>query len=249
MNKKTLSIVNLVTLILMLVVNSISAFGLFGVTPVKDISDRLTNLLVPMGYTFSVIWTVIYAGLIYYTVKELVRKEDKYNIYSLFMVTNVLNVLWIVTFTLKMYLVSTIVIGLLLIILYSIMLRITDNNLDKIIFSVYTTWILVATAVSIESFIVSLGVTPFDSTLMKLVTIALVAASAILVLFNKNNMAMKITYIFSLIGIAANHIVKFNSAYLDLMVIVAIVTVYVLYSLLYELFSNSSKEVRHNEAI
>ena len=99
MNKKTLSIINAVTLCIMLAVNVISTFGLLGVTPVKLVSDKFTNLLVPMGYTFSVIWTVIYAGLLYYTAKELVRKEDKYDIYLLFMFTNVLNVLWIVTFT------------------------------------------------------------------------------------------------------------------------------------------------------
>ena len=249
MNKKALSIVSLVTFALVLLVNAISAFGLFGVTPVKDISDRLTNLLVPMGYTFSVIWTVIYAGLIYYTVKELVRKEDKYDNGLLFILTNVLNILWIITFTLKMYLISTLIIAALLLALYILTTRIEDNNLDKIIFSVYTAWILVATAVSIESFIVSLGITPFDSAFMKLVTILLTVGTTIVILINKDNLAMKITYIFSLIGILANHVVKFDFAYLDLMVIVAIVAAFVLYSLLYELFKDNSGEVKHSEAI
>ena len=249
MNKKKMSIIATVTLGLTLVVNVISTFGLLGVTPVKLVSDKFTNLLVPMGYTFSVIWTVIYAGLLYYTAKELVRKEDKYDIYLLFMFTNVLNVLWIVTFTGGLYFLSVLAILGLLVLLYIITSNITDNNLDKIIFSIYTAWILVASVVSITSFIISLDLVAFDSLIMKLVSILMLVATTIVILINRNNMAMKLTYVFALAGIAANHIFKFNFAYPDMMIVVGIVVAYVLYALFNELFEDSSKEVRPHEAL
>ena len=249
MNKKTLSIIAAVTLGLTLVVNVVSTFGLLGVTPVKDISDKFSNLLVPMGYTFSVIWTLIYVGLIIYTVRDLTRKEDKYNINLLFILTNILNALWIITYTGGWYLLSTLTIIGLFIVLAMITLSIKDMGIEKIIFSVYTTWILVASAVSILGLLVSLNFTAFDSLLMKVVSVLLIATTLIFVLMNRNNIAMKITYVFALAGIAANHIFKFNFAYLDLMIIVGIVVAYVLYALFNELFDGSSKEVRPHEAL
>lgn len=250
MNKKTLSIINAVTLVIMLTVNVISTFGLLGVTPVKDISDKYTNLLVPMGYTFSVIWTVIYAGLLYYTATQLVGKEDKYNIGFLFMISNVLNVLWIVTFTAGLYLFSCLVIVGLFIVLFNINNRITDTNLTKIVFSIYTAWILVASAVNISTTIVSIYNVAFDSLLMKLVSILLLLATTIIILANTNNVTMKITYLFALIGIAVNHIVKFNFAYIDMMIVVGIVIAYVLYTLLFELFTkDSTRGLKQNEAL
>ena len=249
MNKKTLSIVSIVTLGLTLVINAISTFGLLGVTPVKEISDKFSNLLVPMGYTFSVIWTLIYAGLIYYTVKDLTRKEDKYGINLALIASNILNALWIVTYTNGYYLVSTIVIVGLFIVLTNILFSIKDNGIDKIIFSVYTTWILIASCVSILGYLVSLNFVPFDSVLMKVISVLLVVTTLMFVLMNKNNVAMKLTYIFALAGIAANHIFKFNFMYLDLMIIVAIAIVCVLYSMFYELFKNNSREVKPYEAL
>ena len=249
MNKKKMSIIATVSLGLTLVVNVISTFGLLGVTPVKDISDKFSNLLVPMGYTFSVIWTLIYVGLIIYTVRDLTRKEDKYNISLLFILSNVLNALWIVTYTGGWYLLSTLTIIGLFIVLAMITLSIKDMSIEKIIFSVYTTWILVASAVSILGLLVSLNFTAFDSLLMKVVSVLLIATTLIFVLMNKNNIAMKLTYIFALAGIAANHIFKFHFAYFDMMIIVGIVVAYVLYALFNELFDGSSKEVRPHEAL
>ena len=250
MNKKTLSIINAVTFVLMIAVNVISTFGLLGVTPVKDISDKYTNLLVPMGYTFSVIWTVIYAGLLYYTIKELVGKEDKYNINLLFMITNLFNISWIVTFTSGLYLLSCVAIIGLLITLLNINSRITETNLTKVIFSIYTAWILVASIVNITSFVISLNVFAFDSLMMKIFSIVLLLITTIVILMNRSNMAMKLTYLFSLTGIAINHIVKLNSIYMDMMIIVGIVIVYVLYSLISESFSkDSARRLKQNEAL
>ena len=249
MNKKTWSIISAVVLVITLAINMISTFGLFGVTPVKEISDRFANLLVPMGYTFSVIWTVIYVGLLYYTIKDLAGKEEKYNFNLLFIISNILNVLWIVTFTGGLYFLSVLAILGLLVLLYIITSNITDNNLDKIIFSIYTAWILVASVVSITSFIVSLDLVAFDSLIMKLVSILMLVATTIVILINRNNMAMKLTYVFALAGIAANHIFKFNFAYIDMMIVVGIVVAYVLYALFNELFEDSSKEVRPHEAL
>lgn len=249
MNKKTWSIISAVVLVITLAINMISTFGLFGVTPVKEISDRFANLLVPMGYTFSVIWTVIYIGLLYYTIKDLAGKEEKYNFNLLFIISNVLNVLWIVTFTNGMYLMSCFAIVGLFIVLNMINSSIKDMSLTKIIFSIYTTWIAVASTVSITSYLVSLETVAFDSIFMKLISVGLLLGVTIFVLFNKNNIAMKLTYVFALIGIAVNHIIVFNVAYIGMFIIVAAVILFVLYSLLIELLKDGSKGVRPNEAL
>ena len=247
MNKKTLGIMSAVTFAIMIAVNIVSTFGLFGVTPVKDISDEYTNLLVPMGYTFSVIWTLIYAGLLYYTIKELVRKEDKYNISWLFVISNVLNMLWIITFTAGFYLLSSIIIVGLLITLLVIESSIDDMNLTKIIFSVYTAWILVASVVNITTFIITLNLIAFDSLLMKMISVLMIIGITFLILV-KNNATMKITYAFALAGIVANHIVKFNSAYPIMMILVGIVIAFVLFTLFTEMLSNSKGGLQ-NEAV
>ena len=247
MNKKTLRVMNAVTFVIMIAVNVISTFGLFGVTPVKNISDEYTNLLVPMGYTFSVIWTLIYAGLLYYTMKELVGKEDKYNIAWLVLISNLLNILWILTFTGQMYLLSTLTIVALLITLLAIESKIENTNLTKILFSVYAAWILVASVVNITTYIITLNLIPFNSLLMKIISVLMIVATTI-VIVAKNNMAMKITYIFALAGIVANHIFTFNSAYPVMMILVAFVIACVLFSLFTELLSSTKGEL-HNEAI
>ena len=249
MNKRTLSILTTISFILMIVVNLISTFGLFGVTPVKEISDEYTNLLVPMGYTFSVIWTVIYALLLIYTGKELVGKEDKYNINWLFMISNVLNTLWIITFTNGLYLISCITIAGLFVVLYMINSRIKDTNLTKVTFSIYTTWILVASAVNINYYLVSLNFAAFDSVLMKIISVLMIVATTLIVLMNYNNITMKITYIFALTGIAVNHIVALDFAYIDMMIIVGLVIGYTLFTLLSELITNNRKDYMSHEAI
>lgn len=248
MNKRNLNIVSAITFIITLVVNAISTIGLFSVTPVKEISDRFTNLLVPMGYTFSVIWSLIYVGLAYYTIKELVGKEDKYDITALYIITNILNVLWIVTYTAEMYLIATLIIIGLFIVLTNILFSIKDNSFEKVLFSVYTTWILIASAVSIISYLTTLNFVPFDSLLMKVTAVILVVTTLVFVQMNKNNIAMKLTYVFALTGILANHAIKFNFAYIDLMIIVSVVILYVIYSLFLELFKNNSEEVA-NETV
>lgn len=247
MNKKTLGIMNAVTFVIMIIVNIISTFGLFGVTPVKNISDEYINLLVPMGYTFSVIWTLIYAGLLYYTIKELVRKEDKYNIYWLYMISNVLNILWIVTFTTRLYLLSSIVIIGLLITLLAIDSRIYDSGLTKIVFSIYTAWILVASTVNLTTYFITLNLFSFDSLLMKIVSVLMIIITTIIILA-KNNITMKITYAFALAGIVANHIVRFNSAYPIMMILVGIVIALVLFTLFTEVLTYRKGGLQ-NEAV
>ena len=248
MNKKTLSIINAVTFVLMIAVNVISTFGLLGVTPVKDISDRYTNLLVPMGYTFSVIWTVIYAGLLYYTIKELVGKEDKYNINALLIVSNILNILWLVTFTYNMFLLSCIVIISLLIVLYTINDRIYKNDLIKNIFATYTSWVLVASIINTTTFLISLDTTRYNSTAIKVISLVLLVASAIVIQFYANNASSKITYVFAISGIVANHVIKFNYLYLDLMVTAIIIVFITLFSIMLDINYNN-KSLYKNETV
>ena len=245
MNKKKMSIIATVTLGLTLVVNVISTFGLLGVTPVKDISDKYTNLLVPMGYTFSVIWTVIYAGLLYYTIKELVGKEDKYNINSLLIVSNVLNIIWIITFTYNMFLLSCIDIISLLIVLYTINARIYANDITKNIFSAYTSWVLVASIINTTTFLVSLDTTKYNSIAIKVISLVLLIASAIVIQFYSNNATSKITYVFAISGIVANHVIKFNYLYLDLMITAIIIVFVTLFSIMLDINYNNKSYYRH----
>ena len=95
---------NLVFLIITLVVNTLGAIGLINGLTQKEISDLYVTLITPSPSTFS-IWSVIYSLLIISVIVMIVKKNDPYyqkaidQISPLYLLSCIMNILWIVLFS------------------------------------------------------------------------------------------------------------------------------------------------------
>lgn len=171
MNKKSLkatkmwTILNLLFFVATLVINYLGSSGFFNNMGQKEVSDKYTTLITPAGFAFS-IWGVIYSllliSLVYFFVK---RKDSKVSklvnmISPLFIASSIFNMSWIVSFSYEMLGVSTILIFGMLISLLLIVEKIYKNRasvphkLAGMSFTLYASWVLIATFLNISLFLV-----------------------------------------------------------------------------------------------
>lgn len=223
-NTKTLSLLNLISFIIMIGVNALATFNLLGAST-KQISDSNPSLLMPIGATFSIIWTLIYVLLIIYVIKQLLNPNHYIykNINVLFLITNILNILWILSYHTRLELISNIVIIGLLVSLFLIVRRIdTASFITKMTFSIYYAWISVATMVSIFSYISSFNSIKYDSVAMRVLTGVAIIALMVLTFIRNKDYPYVFTIVFSMIGVLLKHIIDFEGMYPELIVILLI---------------------------
>lgn len=218
---KTLPILNLLSFIIMIAINIMAMFNLIGYST-KEISDSIPTLLMPIGITFSIVWTIIYVFLAIYTIYQLISKKDGFikdiSVYYLF--SNLLNVLWIISFHAKMYLVSTIVILILLIDLYLIVSRLRFGfTIPKVTFSIYFAWISVASVVSIFSYISSINPSNYNSWFMRMLTVMTLVLLTALTFIRSKDYPYVITIIVAMIGIMLKHVIDFKGSYTEIIVV------------------------------
>lgn len=233
-NTKTLSLLNLISFILMLAVNALATFNLLGAST-KQISDSNPSLLMPIGFTFSVVWTLIYLLLIIYTVYQLLNptKVVVRRIGILYFLTNILNILWILSYHTRLNLLSNIVIIGLFITLFIIVRRLDDANmLTKVTFSIYYAWITVATVVSIFAYISSFNPSNFDSTALRIGVGIIALLMMILTFIRNDDYAYVGTIVFAMIGILLKHIIDFKTMYPEIIavLIVALIMIIVVFT-------------------
>ena len=150
-----------------LIVNTLGALGQINGLSQKEISDMFVTLITPSPSTFS-IWGVIYSLLIISIIVMIVKKDDSYyknavnQISTLFRVSCILNIAWIVAFSYVQIELSVLFILGLVITLSLIcqrLLKIQDRKrwLLPLSFGIYTGWLLIATVVNIAAMLVKLG--------------------------------------------------------------------------------------------
>lgn len=153
---------------LTLVMNYLSnALPLFGHSN-KAISDALPNAFTPAGLTFAV-WGPIFLGLTAFAVYQALpaqRGERLDRLFWPFLLGNLLNVTWLVTFQSLHYGPSVaVMLGLLLslICLYRAVRALPPRGAEvwtlQVPSSLYLGWISVATMANVTAFLVSAGVT------------------------------------------------------------------------------------------
>lgn len=143
--------------------------GLANILPLNGletgtISDRFANYFAPAGLTFS-IWAVIYTVLalfVFWRLQHYQIKEDtpenryRFRIDAAFMVSSILNGLWIIAWHfLWMYLSVGLMLFLLVSLLYINLQFRGDRSLPTIPFRLYFGWITVATVANITTMIVA----------------------------------------------------------------------------------------------
>lgn len=166
---KELSILVLFFLVITLIFNGLAATGALNGIPTGDISDKYSVLFTPAGYVFS-IWSLIYLALTAFSVFQILPKQresaDLDPIRILFIISSLLNSLWILAWQYEYLLVSLLIMIGLLITLIKIDSRQTTalkeikkshQWLVRAPFSLYLGWISVATIANVSVVLFDLG--------------------------------------------------------------------------------------------
>lgn len=162
---KMWTIFNLIFYFATLGINYLGSSGFFNGMSQKDISDKYTTLITPASFAFA-IWGVIYGLLLITLIYFLVKGKDSrlsnliHRISPLFIASSLFNMGWIISFSYEMLGLSTILIFAMLISLMLIIEEIYKRRaeilytLPGISFTLYTSWVLIATIINVSLFLV-----------------------------------------------------------------------------------------------
>lgn len=150
-----------------LLINALGAFGLINGLSQKEISDMYVTLITPSPSTFS-IWSIIYSLLLISIIVMIVKKDDLYyqnaidKISSLFRISCILNIAWIISFSyvqieLSLLFIFGFVITLSLICIKLIKIQEGKRWLLPLTFGMYTGWLFIATVVNTAAALVKLN--------------------------------------------------------------------------------------------
>ena len=161
MNKtKILALLVPVLLLITLAFNGAAASGALNGIPTGDISDKYPVLFTPAGYVFS-IWSLIYLTLIIFAGYQLLPKQLKdaslNPLRQWFLVTSVLNSLWLLAWQYEYLLLSLLIMVMLLLSLIKIYLFERKGWQTRVPFSLYLGWISVATIANVSVVLYSLN--------------------------------------------------------------------------------------------
>lgn len=149
-----------------LVINTLGAIGIINGLSQKEISDRYITLITPSSSTFS-IWSVIYSLLLVSVIIMLFKKKDPYyqkavdKLSGLFILSCILNIVWIVSFSYVLVELSVLfILGFViaLVMLNQKLLTIQQGKrwLLPLTFGLYNGWLFIATVVNTAAALVKL---------------------------------------------------------------------------------------------
>lgn len=209
-------LLNVIGLIFALVINALATtLPLNGITT-QQISDTFPVMFTPAGYVFS-IWGIIYLGLIAFTIYQALpsqRENPRLRILGLlFLVSNLLNAFWLVSFHyLQFWLAMILMIGLLVVLIRIYLLlgigrekvKPVERWLVNLPFSIYLGWISVATIANAAQLLYSLkwngfGIGPEIWTIIMLAAAVLISG---LMSFTRKDIGHALVLIWAFIGIA-----------------------------------------------
>lgn len=219
-NSKFLQVANIGSFLLTVIVNILAnALPLNGRTT-GEISDMYSSLIAPANYVFS-IWGVIYALLLVFIVYQALPKNREKTFLSrigyFFVLSNIVNVIWIFLWHYDLITISLIPMFLLLGSLIAIYLRLQIGKTNvplkerlcvHLPFSVYLGWITVAPIANFASALVSInwdgwGITDVNWAMIVII-IALIITLA--VIFTRKDIAYSLVIIWALVGIVVKQI-------------------------------------------
>ena len=218
---KLLQISNIVSTVFVFIINMMASIGLINNKTTGELSDKLPNLFVPSGITFS-IWGLIYALLflfIIYQAVDLVKKDADGTVYLkkigwFFVLSNIANLAWIITWHYELVPASLLFMILLVISLLTIYLRLgigepgtvmsrREKLFFQLPFSVYLGWITVAAIANVTAVLVWAGVEPYTQTAVIWTVLVIIVAAVIagLVSWTRKDIAYSLVIVWALIGI------------------------------------------------
>jgi benzodiazapine receptor len=184
---------------------------------IKEISNKYninpTDNFTPAPYTFS-IWGIIYSFLLYTTFKnydQILNTQTPYgSIFTLFVISSILNALWIQAWG-KNLLVSSVLLILLASILMLITVELNKANVDKILiytFGLYTAWAVVAALLNLSTLLINGKI--LDNKIMKYIIVGILTVLPFLIkdifkkILDKSIIPMLLVFIWASLGIVLN---------------------------------------------
>jgi benzodiazapine receptor len=216
-NSAVLKWTNILAFALTVVVNSLAGgTTLLGGKLTADISDANPTLVTPAGYVFS-IWGIIYVLLgifvVYQALPSQAGKDFHDRVGWLFVLSSLLNIVWLFLWQYEYLSLSVVVMFLLLASLIAIYLRLgigkskvalREKLAVHVPFSVYLGWITIATIADVSVTLVSVNWDGFgisqETWAALVVVIALLIA--LLVVATRKDVAYGLVIIWALLGIA-----------------------------------------------
>ena len=208
---------NIIAFVLMVLVNGLAgSTTLLGGKNTAEISDANATLITPAGYVFS-IWGVIYFLLGVFVIFQALPKERGKGYHAkvgwLFVLSCVLNIVWLFLWQFEYLTFSVILMFLLLACLISIYLRL-DIGKSKVAFremltvhlpfSTYLGWITIASIANVAVTLVSIGWGGFgmgeETWATLIVIIALLIA--VLIVATRKDVAYGLVVIWAFVGIS-----------------------------------------------
>jgi benzodiazapine receptor len=210
---------NIVAFAATVIVNGLAgSTTILGGVNTAEISNANPTLITPAGYVFS-IWGIIYILLGVFVIFQALpsQKEKEYTkkIGWLFVLSSVLNIVWLFLWQYEILGVSVVLMFLLLATLIATYLRLnigksTVSLREKLAvhvpFSVYLGWITIASIANVAVFLVSenwdgFGINP-ETWAILIIIVAL--AITVLVLATRRDIAYGLVIVWALAGIAIN---------------------------------------------
>src|SRR6056297_2949759 len=222
MKTKSLSLLNLFTFVLVLTVNAMANILPINGLTTGEVSDNYINLFTPAGFTFS-IWGLIYTLLVIFVVYQVFlsfkNKNPEFvkNIGYWFVISNLLNSVWIYTWHNLMISINLVIMILLLISLIMVYQKlaigkINENKKIKIIvhmpFSIYLGWISVATIANFSAFFVSINWNGFglSETFWTVLVLAVAILLGIIFTIRNKDIFYALVVIWAFIGILSKRL-------------------------------------------
>jgi hypothetical protein len=219
-----LQFANITAFIATVIVNGLAnTLALNGKTT-GQISDQYPTLVTPAGYVFS-IWGVIYTLLLIFIVFQALPKEREAQFLSkisfLFVLSNVLNILWLFLWHYEQIALSVIPMFALLATLIAIYLRLDIGRAKVSLkerlcvhlpFSVYLGWITVASIADVAAALTAINWDGFglDNVVWSVLIIIVALMINLLVIVKRRDVAYSLVIIWALVGIIVKQIENQN---------------------------------------
>jgi len=208
---------NIVAFVATVVVNGLAgSTTIVGGTNTASISDANPTLITPAGYVFS-IWGIIYILLGVFSVFQALpgdKGKTAGKISWFFILSSVLNIVWLFLWQFKYLSLSVVLMFLLLASLLMIYLRLDIGKSSvslreklavHVPFSVYLGWITIASIANVAATLVSVGWDGFGISAETWAILVVIVALLIttLVVFTRKDVAYGLVIIWALVGISA----------------------------------------------
>ena len=208
---------NISAFIITLAINGLAGTTILNGRTTAQVSDLYSNPFTPAGYVFA-IWGIIYALLLVFVIfQTLPKQKDKpfqRQIGAFFILSSILNSVWLFLWQYDYITVSCVVMFALLAALTTIYLRLDIGKVKvplneklgvHLPFSVYLSWITVASIANVAAALVSIGWNGFgfSAETWTIVALSIALLVTLIVIIVRRDFAYSLVVVWALVGIAA----------------------------------------------